>query len=175
LIEYAKTQKEIAAKLPKVDGQTGEIIYGISITQLKNTWVDKPGFPQRTAKGWNVQECIAFVLSHLEQMEANTTGSELDDLKKREQIKNIRIQRARAEEGLRQDRIKTAEAEGAVLSMDEHRQSHAIVADAVKAALGAFVHRVGVSLRSPEAVKLSEDARDSALRAIQEAIPVEKP
>ena len=111
------------------------------------------------------------MLSYLEQSEDSAEGDALDDLKKREQIKNIRVQRARSQEGLAQDRIKTAEIEGLALSMESHKESHALVADAVKGALGAMVQRIGVEVQSTDAVRIAEECRDTILRQIQESLP----
>ena len=112
MIKYAQTQAELAKVMPKIDRSTGEVMDGISTTQLANNWMKKDGWPPTTNQGFDVPACREFALSHLEMIEESRSGDALDDLKKREQIKNIRMQRARGQEGLEQDKMQTSKMKG---------------------------------------------------------------
>ena len=69
--KYVKTQSELAQNIPKIDTGTGEIVYGVSLTALKNNWFAKDGNPGHTSHGYNVNAWREFVLSHLELSVAN--------------------------------------------------------------------------------------------------------
>jgi hypothetical protein len=163
--EYVKTQAELAALMPKIDHETGEIVNGISRTAMAANWIKKEGNPGKGRKGFNVAEWREFILSHLEQNESNASGNELDDLKKREQIRNIRTQRARAEEQLKQDRIKTAQAAGVAVPIEEVLSTLAEHCAAVKAGLRNWVEQVSTK-RDADLMQWAEAIHDDALRFI---------
>jgi|TARA_R100001530_G_scaffold127243_1_gene96412 hypothetical protein len=124
--KYAKTKTELAKYIPKEDQATGTMVEGISLTALANNWMTREDNPGKTPHGYNIKAWQAWVLSHLEQNPSNAAGRELQDLKIREQIANIRVQRDRAKESLRLERIKVDEAAGrlhneAECDADRHR------------------------------------------------------
>ena len=85
----------------------------------------KPDAPTKTAHGFDIPQWQQYVLSRIEIDVSKLSGDELDDQKKREQIANIKVQRARNEENLKQDQLKTKQLHGKLVARAEVEQEMA--------------------------------------------------
>jgi len=135
---YAKTKTELAAHIPKLNRETGEIEHGISLTALSNNWMKKPDAPTKTAHGFDIPQWQQYVLSRIEIDVSKLSGDELDDQKKREQIANIKVQRARNEENLKQDQLKTKQLHGKLVERAEVDREASRVGSMIRGRIDAF-------------------------------------
>ena len=132
--------------------------------------MQKDGNPGKCSHGYNVNAWREFVLSHLEENETSASGGALDDLKKREQVRNIRAQRARTEEALKQAIIETARLRGEMVPIEEMYSTLAEHAAAVRAAFRYWLQRIAAERRDPELLEWAENLHDDCMRFLQAEI-----
>ena len=163
--KYVKTKAELAKYMPKIDAETGEVINGISTTALNKNWFAKDDNPGNTSHGYDVRVWHEWALSHLEQNLSTAEGNALKNLKMREQIANIRVQRDKAKQSLRLARIEADKAADKVHNVDECTQDRRRAATTLRARVDSWrEHQIA---KHPKHLDLIEDLAASFLDTLR--------
>jgi len=122
----------------------------IDRSALYKSWINKPGFPAKTGKGWPVVACLEFVRDYKAQKAAGLTGNS--------ELNAAKLRKIEAE-------IEKLEAQVAVIKREsipiaEHNGEIEQVARIMLAGLDQFVQEVAAHTKDAEMLALAEKVRD---------------
>ena len=122
----------------------------IDRSALYKTWINKPGFPEKTRKGWPVVECLEFARDYRAKKAAGVTVTGVESGAK---LRKIELQCEELE-------AKIAIIKRESIPIAEHNAEIEEVARIMLAGLDQFVQETSAHTKDAELLEIAEKVRD---------------